>query len=340
MSRIKSLDGVRVFATLAIFLYHVGLGMHLAGFAVSLFFMMSGFLCFLQYSHNNIEDGSIVQATKTILVRKFNSFFPIHFIAYLLFVILIYIWEYDETFFIFLLKSALNLSFLQTLTTDYAMILNEPSWYLSCLMICFSVSILYVLMIRKMKKKLIPAFSIFLIIMMWGINIYSIMLYSLRIYTNPIYRSVEFLLGMCIGALYQTSKESFSTICVSILEVISIVVLVGEWVLMFTYDSLSQIHSLGLLPLSLFLLACSTEKGIVSKNILQKRCFYIIAPYTLEFYLLHETILRKIKSLIVIKCHWIVSNIIYALIVGAITVILSYFVHCGIKKARIVKQKS
>lgn len=285
---VKPLQGIRVLATLGILVYHVA-GFNLARFLVSLFFILSGFFC---YYTNKEKSFKVFKDTPRYLYKKWKSFFFLHVIAWLFFVLSIYgianiVRNYKE----FLIESILNLTFVQVLVPGYAMIMNEPSWYLSCLMIIFTFSIVLIKYLQKIPHKWMWILFVGVDMSAW---IISICLPSA--YISPLYRVTEFFLGMIVSKIYLSmldkAKGKMSTW--SLIETIIVVLLIFLWASLF-FVEIEVPYAFGLVTMCIFILVFALGRGVLS-GFISHKLFQYAAKYTMAFYLFHETVLRILRE--------------------------------------------
>lgn len=143
--RVDSLNLVRVGLIFTIFLCHSGdmlpdvIGYYagtLTGYALQLFFMISGFCCLLSGYGKDLSTGPYMK-------KRWWKIFPMHFVGFLLmaFLIIYRAWAggYDIDKSDFLAQAVVNLLFLQAWTPneDFVYSFNGVSWFLSALFFCY-----------------------------------------------------------------------------------------------------------------------------------------------------------------------------------------------------------
>lgn len=336
MPKIKSFDGIRVFTTVAVFLYHTGLMPYIASEAVSVFFLLSGFLSY--YTLQKSDNIGVGKGTITYIKKKFLAFFPVNFAGYLVFCLLfIYSCICGKTIFDvkdFLIKSILNLGFMQTLFKDYSVILNEPSWYLSTLMICFLFAYIIYIFIKKCSStKYLFCAWMGIIILLWIINSASYF-DGAYIYTNPLYRILEFICGNLIARIHVNIKVNDLELKVkkaSIFEGILLGIIVIEWLIKFIFPEINENYAYSIFPLSVFLLIVSLGKGVISK-FLSMPFLGRIAPYTLEFYILHETVFRFMYETFRLNGNWFINGLLYSIFSFIVLIPMTYLLHIFVQK--------
>lgn len=112
----------------------------------------------------------------------------------------------------------------------------------------------------------------------------------LYLYTNPIYRILDFWLGMLIAKTY-TEKEH-PLLIGTVIEVILVIVFLAQYLLSLFIGITPGYYSV-LFAIAIYVFAAG--KGVVSK-ILSADIFRKISFYSFEFYMVHELALRVFRK--------------------------------------------
>lgn len=209
---VNALDSVRVGLTVTIFLCHCSYILPdkinhyigaLTGFALEMFFILSGFLAVVSYNEKQLV------STRKFLVKKLAKIWPLHFLMYL------------ATFFLQLIQSSFrisltdtvkqtvaNLCLLQSWTPNEAYVYsyNGVTWFLSSVFFCYLLTPFTIRLLKRESRDRM-AFVLFLTLMLR-------FLYTAYFnhfvgvggfcYVNvfPPYRFSEYFAGMVLGEIY------------------------------------------------------------------------------------------------------------------------------------------
>lgn len=196
IKRINAFTGIRALATISIFLFHAGF-LPKGNFVVELFFMLSGFLMY--YTKNDLdsckEGKSFFCWNKIYVKKKLKQFYPIHFIT-LIIAIFINAQDFNSGK---VLSLILNATLLQSLVPKYAMSFNGLAWYLSVTIILYVFSYFFIKFVNK-TNALVGC--ICCAVVMLSIDTANVIgNFNLYLYSNPLFRCLDFLLGMYISKI-------------------------------------------------------------------------------------------------------------------------------------------
>lgn len=187
----------------------------LTGPIMTAFFMISGFSIQYVYGEKRLfEDGNI----KTYFVKRVVSLLPMY-----LFVHIIGSFFYGHD-----LGTALRLLPIETLgiqtwfETLAGFLHNGGTWFVSCLLIGYFIypQIGYILQHINIKLKI---FILVILICIEFYSLYIIACYKLGdIYDSPIFRTVEFLIGVFLCSLQEYFKRAFNNWCYVAISIISV----------------------------------------------------------------------------------------------------------------------
>lgn len=196
--------------------------------AMSLFFMLSGYVIFLTYQNKNMCNFIEI---KIFYIKRFASIVPIYYFISIMFIIFI-----GTDHFIDIIKLLpIELLGLQTTVSSlFGVSHNGGTWFVSCLLLCY----LFYPYIQQLISKGSCKIKIVVAMLIIGFMIYIPSIISwfglLSIYENPFYRGVEFILGCILSAIVsehimncnQTSVKKLSNLGWFILALSSILFLV------------------------------------------------------------------------------------------------------------------
>lgn len=313
---IYTLQGLRALAMLGIFLFHSGLLLN-GTFPVTFFFILSGFVLYYtkQYSVENI---TFKQNIKWVFI-KMRPFYVIHIITFFMSIIIRWDWINKLSTFELVRKTILDLLLIQSLFKNDAFIFNGLAWFLSVTFILYLVTIPIIKIIKKIPINKLIIYITLILIAQYALNIMNMSkLVDLYLYSNPIYRILDFILGMLTARMFLEKQINIKNY--NLYEVGILVIFVAMYFISFFRGTACSYYSL------LFIVALyvfSYEKGIVSK-ILSSEILQNIARISFEFYMIHELILiifRKVFNSL--NYHWLIKNIIICIPAFIISLIIA-----------------
>jgi peptidoglycan/LPS O-acetylase OafA/YrhL len=287
-SYLKSLDGLRLFASVNIVLLHIynqrpvsylvsvqqnffDYFIHAPTFNASIFFLLSGFI--FTYKYSRIMDKFPV---KKYLVKRFKKLYPLHFIT-TVFIAAVQILLNTEPPDICRLITSLfmHLSFLWSFYPLNTYKFNLPSWSLSCFLLCYLLFPLFFKLVSKIKK---PQKALFLILICFIPGILWTFVYACFNFNNELFlffhtfapvRFFEFLTGMLLARLFTLNKENQENkkpcINTGIIIFSLVLILINTYL---RYSSNEYIYWLSyhvfcLVPYSMLVYSLAEEKGFI-----------------------------------------------------------------------------
>lgn len=194
---IPALDSLRFLFMLVIFFHHYGLYPHGGGFAVSFFFVLSGFSLTIGYRDRVLQPGFNYLS---YITKRLVKFYPLHWLV--LFYLTIRMGFHSEYFWS---KFFTNFFLVQSFIPEkeYYFSFNSPSWYL-CNTIFYSMLFPFLLKgIYSLKIVSKIAFATLIV------TLYFILLifvpkeyYHAFLYINPLGRLIDFIIGIFIALIF------------------------------------------------------------------------------------------------------------------------------------------
>ena len=194
---IPALDSLRFLFMLAIFFHHYGLYPHGGGFAVSFFFVLSGFSLTIGYCDRVLQPGFNYFS---YITKRQVKFYPLHWLV--LFYLAIRLGFHSEHFWS---KFFANFFLVQSFIPDgkYFFSFNSPSWFL-CNTIFYSLlfpflcrGICSIKAVSKIAFASLVVALYFVLLIIVPQNYYHAILYI-----NPLGRLIDFIMGIFIGLLF------------------------------------------------------------------------------------------------------------------------------------------
>jgi peptidoglycan/LPS O-acetylase OafA/YrhL len=341
---IKPLTSLRFFFALAVFFTHIKIAisseniflnnLYSAVFAegyvgVSFFFILSGFV--LSYSYRGrIINKSITK--KEFILSRIIRIYPLHFITLFLALpmslknIIISLKGVTH----FAAKLFFNMFLVQSYipNNNVYFSFNGPSWSISNELFFYLMFPFLIIFFNKIKK----LYYIILLIMI--IFLYPILILltpaNLRydlFYINPIFRIIDFILGIYLFSFYEIFYKikwffrANKRVVYSVFEISTL-----SLFLIFLFYSKSFISDLRYsyyywIPMSLIILVFAFQNGIIS-HFLSKNIFILLGEISFSFYLIHQIILRYLVGINIKYYHFASSDI--ALIIFALFISLGF----------------
>lgn len=329
MKKIESIISLRFIFILLIFLHHFdGFEMYYITppsnfirsllnewgvIGVSFFFILSGFVCSYGYRKKFLSKDI---SSCSFLKRRLSKIYLLYLFSGFLAVIIYKIpmkaaWTTCLPF-ILMVQSFVP-------TDNYAFMFNGVAWCVSNLMFCYIVfSILAKQNVKVISHSLIGLiFLEVLTMLIIGIDCYNI---SWLYYINPIFRVLDFLVGMMGYELYIWLNKYINRSQVVYIEIISILLLCGctYYAISYNFSMIYRYNLYYLVPIILLIISFSLEGGYLSKAISNPLLKWF-GGISMEIYLFHQIILTLLGRLF---SNWLI-NIHRAFVIGAIALVVT-----------------
>lgn len=299
MKRIKSIDLLRIFLILIVFLCHtwqsenpirVAIG-YSTGFAMEIFFILSGCMVVLSHSRENLKTISFVK-------YELKKFYPEYIIAFIMGLTLEMAWNKNNLANIlkldFLKQALINLAMLQSWFKSPQIVFsfNGVSWFLSSLVFCYIMSPTAIKILKNHKNNMFIILGAILALRFaYILTMKKLGLTENLLFTNvlPPYRFLEFLCGMCIGYLFiENNKERRQNPIYQIIGVVSFLCISYYSYRYYKINYIFIIFELFLVYTLLF------YEGWIDK-IAELKFISKFSSIILPFYLFHQVINRSIN---------------------------------------------
>jgi peptidoglycan/LPS O-acetylase OafA/YrhL len=258
---------------------------------VSFFFILSGFI--LAYNYRDaIINKKIVKAN--FYIARLARIYPLHLLTLLIAVPLtLQIPKFD------LVLWTKQLVFNSTLTQSLIPIkkiyfsFNSPSWSISNELFFYLFFPLLIVLIFKLKKQrysigfLLP----FLLLLPILTALISPKYYKDLFYVNPFFRIFDFIIGILLFELYQILKVKKRLFNSSMLEFLSLSLLVGFFSIHLYFPLVVRYSFYYWLPMSFLILVFAFQEGVVSR-LLSHEKWLLLGEISFGFYMFHQLILK------------------------------------------------
>lgn len=337
MQKLDNLQGLRAVAFIMIFLSHCGIG-ELAGLAVTIFFVLSGFLMVYNYFFRDTVDCSIKQNI-LFSYKKINKLFPLHLIMMLpVLALTLYSAIKDDSFNMgFVLKQGAvllsNILLIQSWIPirDVYFGYNGVAWFLS---VCTFLYFVFPFILKKMKSKWSCKKAIFAVIGCFAVQcIFSVFVSVVNcewitvhrvylVYIFPLYRIFDFVIGCNLGYLFlhtdcknKSAKANFT-----ILELLSFLIAFGIPVLVDLVGLGEVFWSAKDIPgVIILIFVLGFNKGIVSQ-LLSTKAFVALGNISAYTFLIHQVVINLLQL-------FLGNKYIVALVAFAVTIVIAFV--CG-----------
>lgn len=249
--------------------------------------MLSGFLL---YYHKHTLDG-YPNFLKWLgyVWKKIKRFWPLHFLTFL-YAFFVFSEAFDASTLRFaVLNGVLLHAFCEKTLYNF----NSLSWYLSATIFLYTIGFFLMRLINKFQEYWMTMIGATLLII-FVINAMLWLDVPIYVYGNPVYRMLDFFLGMLVGYAFVNNKVQYSGKDFSKCELLICLAFVGLYVISIFLKPKCGYYSI-LFAIALFVFAHG--KGCVSE-LLGKPFFTRVAEYRFEFCMIHELVLRTLRLLI------------------------------------------
>ncbi len=330
-SKILSIQGIRAFAFLLIFISHCDylivselgknpLG-YLGGWGVSIFLILSGYLSARNlFFDNKLSITELLKISYLKLQIRFIKIFPLH-----LFTLLIsFPFSYKALFFEFSLSKWLSLLVNIFLLQAWLPIkgdFNFVSWYLSVFLFISFIGVFLCYFFQNNQKIRNKSFLIgmFLVILQLIICIIfkNHSLSHKIIYFFPLTRIVDFIIGICLYYVSIEIKNVNKSNCCFIFGMV-----LGILISYFSYGAESEFFSVVLWSIPSFLIIIGTVSNTIpASSFLENKTIVWLGNISFELFLIHQLAIRY--SYIVLRKIGYSPNVITYFMVFVLSVLFA-----------------
>ena len=270
--------------------------------AVSLFFVISGFLVGYRHGDDDMSRTPLLKAGFNYAKSKFSKFY----VLYLIMLAVAIVFQFagllspEITTMRSFGKLGIHLALMQCLIPKARWVLsfNWPSWYLSTFMvICFCVPLLIKICKWIREKHLTLTFLIGTNAVNFAVCFavmnktvaYDIWYYLL--YISPYVRIFHFAQAMLLGSYFKKHYQADNPhpIRATLLELSALLLFIG-WVIVSDSVPVSLVWGVSHLPALFLVYVCAQAKGYCSK-VLANKPIVKISAVSFEFYMIHRMVL-------------------------------------------------
>ncbi len=353
--KINSFRGIRAILAISIFLNHCIFFknsptgeliferiFHNGGFAVSVFFILSGFCIHINYADRYGKDyeGNKIKNYISFMGKRIKKIYPIYIFS--MFWAMIYNILNKQDILENILHFLLSMTMIQTMVFEYWNILNSAAWFISCIICIYGVYPLVVSWINKCKKKSILVFFMvggYIMIILWevicddmaskGIILPNTAL--LLSYVFPVYRLLYFFEGVLLAQVCSCQSTSFRNRAGNSVAEVLILVLMGiSYYISINGSNLwvnySNIYCVPIMVIFIYIF--SMDKGKISKG-LGRGVIAAFGDISMDFYMIHWVIIYAggYRMLVFLEKYGLRGQVLICFILFGVTVILSIMIN-------------
>lgn len=255
---------------------------------VSFFFILSGFILTHVY---RFKLDSNATARRSFFIARLARVYPLHLATFLIAIPLMF-WGQEITIRGLLLglsNVTLTQSFIPIKELYFSF--NGPSWSISCeafFYLCFPYLLILFNKLGKFKYYLTAILASIIIILT---NYISPNLQHGLFYINPLFRIVDFILGIVIYDLYINLKNQKTLVDFTILEFLSIAIFVLFFSLRDSVTDTSLYSIFYWIPIMTIILIFAFQQGAISKILSHKYAIWL-GEISFGFYMIHHLVMR------------------------------------------------
>ena len=302
---------------------------------VTFFFVLSGFILTHAYQHSLIQK---TLSTKTYLLLRCARIWPMHILTALPFIVyLIYKHGSDilsvVTINIFLLQSWVPL-------VKYYISLNAVSWSLS-VELFFYVSFIFLVQISvKFLQRIAllwfvviataAAIMIFSGYSHWSTGTNEIEINHWIFYINPVFRLLDFMVGILIYRVAFVKKDKIQDATVSEIAAVSLLIIGAYVYSTFVFPEILRAQLLYLPLMAYIIYVFSKGTGLISR-LLKGKTLVLLGEASFSLYLIHNPII-SLANAVFLKTSLRIPVIAYAIILTIFCVVASVLTYKFIEK--------
>jgi len=312
---LSSLTGIRFYAALVVFLYHVpnfipGMkafgGSHVlfnsGDVGVSFFFVLSGFI--LTYNYANLfREGLCAASYKRFLWDRLTKVYPVHFLTLLIVLpIAIFSPQHPLDWRALPFHLVLLQCFWPSPTPAFSDYLNKPSWSISCEWFFYLLAPAAMLFVLGKSRRWLPVVVAIGYVCSLGLFLWHDQSDSTRLYFVSRFapsRFIEFLVGIFLARIFLTSSERRPAGVSGVAQGAGIVLIIAG-ALYAPYAAWPLLGG-GLLyvPGSALLILGLADSGGFLVTHLSRPLLKRLGIASFSFYLIHEPLLRSVRGVCV-----------------------------------------
>lgn len=319
MKKINSLESIRFYLALSIFLCHLDTVFvstegksiyetffHNGNFAVTFFFVLSGFCMALGYSEkfSDFTRKDLLEFMK----KRLCKIYPLYMIIMLLAMLCNIGMNFSKSaIFRNVAHFLLGSTMLQTLTVKYWGILNSVCWYISSIFVIYLVTPFLIHKLhpvkrdmKKLFKIIVIAFEMLIVLVLATKFILSKDAWELTIYVSPFFRIFFYFIGLVLGYIRKSWPKAGCAF-MGKLEGLLVIVMCIVYFIGMQRDLLDPYVSLlYLVVFGMFIYVLSYEEGIISRFLGNKVNIYL-GGLSMEIFMIHYLIVHYGGMLITSK---------------------------------------
>lgn len=295
---------------------------------VSFFFILSGFILTYRYQDELLNNKT---SKKSFYISRIARIVPLHLLTFFI-AIPLTLNEYAQSKILYTLQALTNITLTQSFVPNRFIYysFNSPSWSISDEMFFYLLFPLIILLISKSKqlaKVLIPLIIILIPVLSLIVpETYHHQLF----YINPLFRLVDFIIGILLYIGFKLFKETKTLINFTFLEILTILLLVVCITFHKSIPEVARYSYYYWVPMGLTIFVFAFQKGKISKLLSNKNLMHL-GHISFGFYLFHQLVIRYVLK-INTKFFNCENDLLLVFLILGITIIVSHFSYIWFEK--------
>lgn len=309
--RLPVLDVFRIFICGMVFLFHAVVhkfwvieqdgffypNLATGALYMDAFFILSGFLLYYLYS-DKLQNLSI-EELKDFYLKRVKRIYPHYILSTIVISVLAGIVWWAIPVEVFCLQG-----FFPSLFNKMG---NGGTWFISCLMVCYLLFPFLTDLIKQIKKEVLVIILLYFTMIYFNCLVIDLKIKWIALYIHPIYRLLEFVIGMFVGKLFCT-KPSLDSVKASIVSIIGFVLLFGLIPVLYKCNFINHVKFAQNYPLycvltvpifSVLIYSLASVKNKFVDIIAQNKLIKLISALTFPFFIWQG--IAQILTRIVVK---------------------------------------
>ena len=225
------------------------------------------------------------------MIARFARIYPLHFLTFFVSIPLV-IYGIKDFSLLLIFKSITNLTLTQSFVPLKSIYFsfNAPSWSISNEMFFYILFPFILTFVGFFRKKWFLLLLVFASIPLLSIIISNDFHHRL-FYINPVFRIVDFVIGISLYNLYRLIKNMNLNFNYNYIEISSVILFSVFFFFHSDFPKVSRYSFFYWIPMSYIILVFSFQKGIISKFLSQKWLIYL-GEISFGFYMFHQLVIR------------------------------------------------
>lgn len=274
--RMIGIDIIRIISAFIVFLFHSN--MHLGcnygvfndfigmgAIFMTTFFMLSGFSLFISYADRSLM---VLDNVKTFYQKRLIGILPLYYIIEIVYVLYLGNESLKEN----IILAPIEILGIQSFFTSlFGITHNGGTWFISCILFCYLLYPFFQENIRQisLKWKIYITCILIFILLYASFAVKTFNLFG--IYSNPIFRCMEFVIGVILASAMEELKHLkwIFSVKVFLIEMVVLIIGVSAGVRLSVEVGNYMFYNWIIIPVSILLILSSSAINFRSKKIIK-----------------------------------------------------------------------